>query len=51
MTQNMSKPTQLYDAYIFDLDGTVYLGDSFLPTEQASMIGDLLRCMRLTREV
>ena len=25
------RPTQLYDAYIFDLDGTVYLGDALLP--------------------
>jgi NagD protein len=25
-------PTKLYDAYIFDLDGTVYLGDQLLPT-------------------
>jgi arabinose operon protein AraL len=25
-------PSQLYDAYIFDLDGTVYLGDTLLPT-------------------
>ncbi|MEA3337617.1 MAG: HAD-IIA family hydrolase [Chloroflexota bacterium] len=25
-------PTRLYDAYIFDLDGTVYLGESLLPT-------------------
>jgi HAD superfamily hydrolase (TIGR01450 family) len=25
------KPTRLYDAYIFDLDGTVYLGDTLLP--------------------
>ena len=25
------RPTQLYDAYIFDLDGTVYLGDTLLP--------------------
>jgi ribonucleotide monophosphatase NagD (HAD superfamily) len=25
-------PSQLYDAYIFDLDGTVYLGDALLPT-------------------
>ncbi|MDQ1301095.1 MAG: hypothetical protein QG637_1016, partial [Chloroflexota bacterium] len=23
---------ELYDAYIFDLDGTVYLGDALLPT-------------------
>ena len=28
----MKRPTELYDAYIFDLDGTVYLGDSLLPT-------------------
>lgn len=25
------RPTQLYRAYIFDLDGTVYLGDALLP--------------------
>jgi len=28
----MTTPTRLYDAYIFDLDGTVYLGDKLLPT-------------------
>jgi NagD protein len=28
----MARPAQLYEAYIFDLDGTVYLGDSLLPT-------------------
>jgi NagD protein len=28
----MNTPSQLYDAYIFDLDGTVYLGDALLPT-------------------
>ena len=28
----MARPAQLYDAYIFDLDGTVYLGDKLLPT-------------------
>jgi NagD protein len=28
----MQRPTKLYDAYIFDLDGTVYLGDTLLPT-------------------
>jgi len=28
----MTTPTILYDAYIFDLDGTVYLGDKLLPT-------------------
>jgi HAD superfamily hydrolase (TIGR01450 family) len=26
------KPSRLYDAYIFDLDGTVYVGDALLPT-------------------
>lgn len=26
------RPSHLYDAYIFDLDGTVYLGDALLPT-------------------
>ena len=26
------KPTHLYDAYIFDLDGTVFLGNALLPT-------------------
>ena len=28
----LARPVQLYDAYIFDLDGTVYLGDKLLPT-------------------
>ncbi len=27
-----SRPTRLYDGYIFDLDGTTYLGDVLLPT-------------------
>ncbi len=27
----ISHPSSLYDAYIFDLDGTVYLGDALLP--------------------
>ena len=27
----MSRPDKLYDAYIFDLDGTIYLGDDLLP--------------------
>lgn len=30
-------PARLYDAYIFDLDGTVYLGDSLLPTAGATI--------------
>jgi HAD superfamily hydrolase (TIGR01450 family) len=25
------RPTRLYDAYVFDLDGTIYLGDDVLP--------------------
>src|SRR5262245_46319986 len=28
----MMTPRRLYDVYIFDLDGTVYLGESLLPT-------------------
>ena len=28
----MLTPDRLYDAYLFDLDGTVYLGDALLPT-------------------
>ncbi len=30
-------PTRLYDAYIFDLDGTVTLGDAFLPTARETI--------------
>lgn len=30
--QSAAKPARRYDAYIFDLDGTVYLGDALLPT-------------------
>lgn len=25
------EPSELYDAYVFDMDGTIYLGDHFLP--------------------
>jgi NagD protein len=32
MDHSYPRPTQLYEAYIFDLDGTVYLGDTLLPT-------------------
>lgn len=28
----MTTPNKLYDAYIFDLDGTIYLGQALLPT-------------------
>jgi phosphoglycolate/pyridoxal phosphate phosphatase family enzyme len=34
MTQ---RPTQFYDAYIFDLDGTVYLGEALLPNAQRAI--------------
>lgn len=37
----MTTPSRLYDAYIFDLDGTVYLGDALLPTA-----GDTIRRLR-----
>ena len=31
MTNSLRRPDRLYDGYIFDLDGTVYLGDALLP--------------------
>jgi len=33
----MSLVDRLYDAYIFDLDGTVYLGESLLPTAESTL--------------
>lgn len=33
----MNHLSKLYDAYIFDLDGTVYLGESLLPTAGATI--------------
>ena len=27
----LSSPQRLYDGYVFDLDGTIYLGDEWLP--------------------
>src|SRR6185312_5629892 len=27
----LRRPDRLYDGYVFDLDGTVYLGDTLLP--------------------
>ena len=30
----LAQPSSLYDGYIFDLDGTVYLGDALLPNAQ-----------------
>ena len=35
----MNTPTHLYDAYIFDLDGTVYLGDALLPGARDAIRG------------
>ena len=31
MTDVLEGPDELYDAYVFDLDGTIYLGDQWLP--------------------
>lgn len=31
MSDVIHNPTQLYQAYVFDLDGTIYLGDHLLP--------------------
>jgi NagD protein len=38
----MKKPDRLFDAYIFDLDGTVYLGDRLLPAA-----GETITALRL----
>ena len=35
-------PTELHQAYVFDLDGTIYLGDHLLPGA-ARLIGELRR--------
>lgn len=32
-------PHRLYSAYLFDLDGTVYLGDTLLPGAQTTILG------------
>src|SRR5690625_2225031 len=32
-------PTRLYSAYLFDLDGTVYLGDRLLPGARETVLG------------
>ncbi len=36
-TPTFPTPSKWYDAYIFDLDGTVYLGDAFLPTARETL--------------
>ena len=40
-----ARPARLYAAYIFDLDGTVYLGDRLLPTA-----GETIRRLRALRK-
>lgn len=37
----LNRPSNYYDAYIFDLDGTVYLGEALLPTA-----GETIRHLR-----
>lgn len=37
MQPALKKPSQLYAAYVFDLDGTVYLGDQLLPSAAATI--------------
>ena len=34
----MAKPDRLFEAYIFDLDGTVFLGDALLPTARDTIL-------------
>ena len=38
----LARPTELYDAYLFDLDGTIYLGEELLPGARR-MIEELRR--------
>lgn len=38
--RSLSRPNRVYRGYVFDLDGTVYLGDSLLP-HAAETIGEL----------
>lgn len=38
----MERPTQFFDAYLFDLDGTIFLGDELLPGA-ARLVGELRR--------
>ncbi|MEA5053562.1 MAG: HAD family hydrolase, partial [Propionicimonas sp.] len=37
----MTRPERLYSAYVFDMDGTIYLGDEVLPG-----VADTLRVLR-----
>jgi len=42
MTSVLKLPDELYDAYVFDMDGTIYLGDHLLPGA-ARMVNELRR--------
>jgi len=42
MTHVLSAPEEFYDAYVFDMDGTIYLGDELLPGA-ARLIRELRR--------
>lgn len=42
MTSVLKLPDELYDAYVFDMDGTIYLGDHLLPGA-ARMVTELRR--------
>lgn len=42
MTGVVRRPREFYDAYVFDLDGTIYLGDELLPGA-SRLIGELRR--------
>ena len=41
-TDVLQAPSEFYDAYVFDMDGTIYLGDHLLPGA-ARMINELRR--------
>ena len=47
MATPTSRPSQWYEAYIFDLDGTVYLGDALLPTAGETLTALRARGRRL----
>ena len=36
-SRDWPRPDHLYDAYVFDLDGTCYLGDALLPTAEETI--------------
>ncbi|MFT3835306.1 MAG: HAD hydrolase-like protein [Micropruina sp.] len=42
MTDVLHRPDRFYDAYVFDMDGTIFLGDQLLPGA-ARLIGELRR--------